>query len=184
MALPTREQADELLRAHMRDPALLRHCYAVEAGMRALAEAMGHDRDLWGITGLLHDIDYEEHPSTHPREGVELLRREGLPEEVVHAVAAHADTLGVPRQGPLDWALAGVDEVTGLITATALVKPNKTLAEVGARSVRKKMKDKAFARAVSREGIIASAQALGLELEAFIGVVLKGMQEVHERLGM
>ncbi|MBN1426347.1 HDIG domain-containing protein [Candidatus Fermentibacteria bacterium] len=184
MTLPSRDEAHALLTEHMHDEGLLRHCHAVEAGMTAMARALGQDENLWRITGLLHDIDYQEHPDTHPREGVALLKAQGLPEELVHAVAAHAETLGVAKEVPLDWALSGVDEVTGLIMATALVKPNKILAEVEARSVRKKMKDKAFARAVSREGIIAAAAALGMELEPFIDVVLKGMQEVHETLGM
>lgn len=184
MTLPTRDEAHALLLQHMQDEGLLRHCYAVEAGMRAMAAFLGRHEPLWQITGLLHDIDYQEHPHTHPAEGVALLKSRGLPDDLVHAVAAHAQALGVPKESPLDWALSGVDEVTGLIMATALVKPNKTLAEVEARSVRKKMKDKAFARAVSREGIVASAAALGIELEAFIDVVLKGMQGVHESLGM
>jgi putative nucleotidyltransferase with HDIG domain len=184
MALLTRDDAHALLLQHMQDEGLLRHCYAVEAGMKAMATHLGHDENVWRITGLLHDIDYQEHPSTHPTEGVALLRKLALPDDLVHAVSAHAETLGVPKQSPLDWALTGVDEVTGLIMATALVKPNKTLAEVEARSVRKKMKDKAFARAVSREGIVASSQALGMELEPFIDVVLKGMQEVHATLGL
>lgn len=177
-------EARQFLLAHVSDDNLLRHSYAVEAGMRALARSLGQPEDLWALAGLLHDVDYQEHPQAHPALGVQWLREKGFPEELVHAVAAHASLPGTSKETALDWALAGVDELTGLIVATALVKPHKSLAEVEPSSVRKKMKDKAFAKAVSRETIGESAQALGLDLEQFIRTVLEGMRGIHEVLGL
>ena len=183
--LPTRAEALTLLKAHMKDESLLRHCYAVESGMKGLAKALGEDQELWRIAGLLHDLDYEEHPGDHPLRGIELLRAHGLPEELIHAVAAHAgERTGAPKESKLDWALWGVDELTGLVITTALVMPNKALSEVKVRSVKKKMKDKAFARAVNRQAINDAANALGIELSEFIGVVLVSMQEDHEALNL
>jgi putative nucleotidyltransferase with HDIG domain len=183
--LPTRDEALTLLNEHMKEENLLRHCYAVESGMRGMANALGEYEELWRVTGLLHDLDYEEYPDDHPRKGVEWLTERGFPEELVRAVAAHAgERTGVEKESKLDWALFGVDELTGLVVTTALVMPNKRLAEVKAKSVKKKMKDKAFARAVNRQAIRDTADALGMELSAFIGVVLAAMQEDHESFGL
>jgi putative nucleotidyltransferase with HDIG domain len=183
--LPSRNEALALLQEHMKEENLLRHCYAVESGMRGTARALGQDEALWRIAGLLHDLDYEEYPDEHPRKGVAWLEDRGFPAELVHAVAAHAgERTGVEKESKLDWALFGVDELTGLVVTTALVMPNKKLAEVKAKSVKKKMKDKAFARAVNRQAIRDTADALGMDISAFIGVVLQAMQEDHESLGL
>ena len=183
--LPTRDEALALLKEHMKEENLLRHCYAVESGMRGMAQALGEDEKLWRVAGLLHDLDYEEHPHDHPRKGMEWLTERGLPEELIHAVAAHAgERTGVGKESKLDWALFGVDELTGLVVTTALVMPTKRLAEVKAKSVKKKMKDKAFARAVNRQSIHDTAHALEMDLSAFITVVLTAMQEDHEALGL
>ncbi len=183
--LLSREEALAALKRHMKDEALLKHCYGVEAGMRGVALALGEDEELWALAGLLHDIDYEEHPDVHPRKGVEWLGSMGLPDELVHAVASHgSERTGAPRKSKLDWALWGVDELSGLVSATALVRPSKKLEEVKVKSVRKKMKDKSFARAVDRAAIREAAAALGVELSVFIAMVLEGMQEAHEELGL
>jgi putative nucleotidyltransferase with HDIG domain len=183
--LPTRTEALALLKEHMKEENLLRHCYAVESGMRGMAQALGEDENLWRITGLLHDLDYEEYPEDHPKKGVDWLTERGFPEELVHAVAAHAgERTGVEKKSVMDWALFGVDELTGLVVTTALVMPTKRLSEVKAKSVKKKMNDKAFARAVNRQAIRDAAQTLGMELSVFIGVVLTAMQEDHDLLGL
>jgi putative nucleotidyltransferase with HDIG domain len=183
--LPTRDEALTLLKEHMKEENLLRHCYAVESGMRGMAHALGEDVQLWRIAGLLHDLDYEEYPDDHPKKSMEWLTERGLPRELVHAVAAHAgERTGVEKESKLDWALFGVDELTGLVVTTALVMPTKRLAEVKAKSVKKKMKDKAFARAVNRQAIHDTAEALGMDLAAFIAVVLTAMQGDHESLGL
>lgn len=184
-SLPTREEAHDLLKQHMKDEALLKHCYAVEAGMRGAARSLGEDEELWSRAGLLHDIDYEEYPDLHPLKGAEWLEELGLPDELVHAVASHyTERTNVPRESKLDLALWGVDELSGLIITTALVRPSKKIADVKVKSVKKKMKDKAFARAVNRDAIVSVAGALDLELSEFIQMVLDGMQEAHEALGL
>ncbi|MFQ6090467.1 MAG: HAD family hydrolase, partial [Candidatus Bipolaricaulia bacterium] len=139
---------------------------------------------LWGITGLLHDFDYERYPEEHPLKGATILEELGYPQEVVHAVKAHADFTGVPRESLLDRALFAVDELTGLLVATALVQPAKSLSEVKVKSVRKKMKDKSFARGVNREEIIKGAEELGVELNEHIGAVLEAMQGISDQLGL
>jgi len=184
-SLPTREEAHSLLKEHMKEESLLKHCYAVEAGMRGVARAIGEDEELWSRAGLLHDIDYEEYPDEHPIKGVEWLGKLGLPPELVHAVASHyTERTNVPRESKFDFALWGVDELSGLIITTALVRPSKLIADVKVKSVKKKMKDKAFARAVNRDAIVTVAAALNLELSEFIRMVLEGMQEAHESLGL
>ncbi|MFQ5879056.1 MAG: HAD family hydrolase, partial [Dehalococcoidia bacterium] len=138
------------------------------------------------IVGLLHDFDYEIHPTpeTHPAEGAKILRQRGYPEEVVYAILTHGDHLGLERRGPLEKALFACDELTGFVTAVALVRPHKSLFEVDVAAVRKKMKDKAFARAVSRDDIVRGAQELGVPLEEHIDLVIKAMQGRAEELGL
>ncbi len=183
--MPTRDEAFLLLRKTVRDESLLRHCLSVESGMRGVAKALGEDVALWTIAGILHDIDYEVHPEDHPIRGVEWLREYGLPDSLVHAVAAHgSERTGVAKETPFDWALSGVDELTGLVITTALVRPSKVLADVKVKSVKKKMKDKAFAKAVNRQAIKDAAEALGMELSDFISAVLEAMKEDHEALGL
>lgn len=159
--------------------------------MRAYAQRMGADEDTWGVAGLIHDFDYERFPNNaqaadaeHPAEGVRHLRTLGWPDEICDAVLGHAHYTGVPRVTDMAKALFAVDELTGLITACALVKPSRAVADVDVAGIRKKMKDKAFARGVNRDDIIQGADALGVPLEEHIGVVLTAMQANADALGL
>jgi predicted hydrolase (HD superfamily) len=154
--------------------------------MRAYGEKFSQDEELWGITGLLHDFDYEKYPSPdeHPFVGNKILRERGYPEDLMHAILAHADYSGVPRESLLDKALFACDELSGFITATALVKPSKSIAEVDAKSIRKKMKDKAFARGVNRDDITTGAVELGVDLDEHIAFCIAAMSAVAEKLGI
>jgi len=159
--------------------------------MRAYAAKLGEDVDRWGITGLIHDFDYEKFPNDahsateeHPAEGVRILRSRGFPEDILEAILGHAQYSGVPRQSLMAKTLFAVDELTGLVTATALVKPNKSVMDVEARSVRKKMKDKAFARGVNRDDVINGAADLGVDLDEHIAFVIAAMQGVAESIGL
>lgn len=182
--MKTRPQALDLLYAHTRNPNLRKHALAVEAAMRAYARKFGEDEELWGITGLLHDFDYEENPTPdrHPLVGAEILAREGYPEEIIYAVKSHAEYLGLPRRSPMDKALFAVDELAGFIVAVALVKPGRSLTEVDPPSVRKKMKDKAFARSVKRADILQGAAELEVDLDAHIGFVIEALRGVAGEL--
>ena len=159
---------------------------AVEACMRAYARKYGDDEDKWGITGLLHDFDYEKYPTPqeHPFVGNKILEERGYAEEVWRAILSHADYSGVKRESNMEKALFACDELAGFITATALVKPNKSLAEVDAKSVRKRMKDKAFARSVSRDDIINGAADLGLDLDEHIAFCIEAMKGIAGELGL
>jgi predicted hydrolase (HD superfamily) len=159
--------------------------------MRAYAGKFGEDPERWGLAGLIHDFDYERFPNNehspteeHPAEGVRILRQRGWPEDILQAILGHATYSGVPRETQMAKALFAVDELTGLITATALVRPSKSLHEVDARSVRKKMKDKAFARGVSREDVLLGAQELGVDLDAHIQFVIDAMRGRAGELGL
>jgi putative nucleotidyltransferase with HDIG domain len=170
---------------------LRKHMYAVETAMRAYAERFGEDVERWGLAGLMHDFDYERWPNAehspdtgHPAEGVRHLRSLGYPEDVLEAILGHASYSGVPRASLMARALFAVDELTGLITATALVRPSRSLHEVDARSVQKKMKDKAFARGVSREDVLNGAAALGVQLDEHIQFVVDAMRGQAELLGL
>ena len=193
----TRERAWALLQEWTASPSLVKHGLAVEActrsyGVREAArlELTGTEADdfieLYAIAGLLHDFDYDRHPSLeeHPFVGVNFLREQGWPEVVLHAILAHADYSGTPRETHLDKALFACDELAGFLTACALVKPSKSIHEVEVVGVKKKMKDKAFARAVKREDITDGAALLGLPVEEHIGNCLKAMQERAEELGL
>src|SRR5256886_6406543 len=157
-----------------RSESLRKHALAVEACMRSYARKLGGDEHLWGVVGLMHDFDYEKYPSLedHPYKGNEILKERGWSDEIRKAVMSHAEYTGVPRETPLEKALFACDELAGFITACALVKPGKSLAEVEAKSVRKKMKDKAFARSVNRNDIVQGAAALGVDLEEHIAFCL------------
>ncbi len=164
---------------------------SVEAAMRAYAERFGEDTDRWGIAGLVHDFDYEKFPNAghspteeHPAEGVRILRSRGYPEDILEAILGHANYSGVPRESRMAKTLFAVDELTGLITATALVRPTRNIHEVEAKSVRKKMKDKAFARGVSRDDVINGAADLGVDLDEHIAFVISAMQGVAGDLGL
>jgi putative nucleotidyltransferase with HDIG domain len=181
-----REDAWALLCEYTKSPGLRKHGLAVEAAMRAYARKYGEDEEKWAIVGLLHDFDYEIHPNLdqHPMEGSAILREKCYPEDVIYAVLCHADHLGLERKSLMDKAIYAVDELTGFITAVALVKPSKSLAEVDTPSVRKKMKDKAFARSVNRDDIVKGAAALGVDLDEHIAFVIEAMKPVAGELGL
>lgn len=154
--------------------------------MRAYARKLGGDEEAWGVTGLLHDFDYERFPQApdHPLEGSKILRELAYPEEIINAILSHADYMNVPRETPMQKALFACDELAGFITAVTLVRPNKSLAEVEVSSVKKKLKDKAFARTVNRNDIIRGAAELGVELSEHIGFCLEAMRGIAEELGL
>ncbi len=181
-----RQAAWELLCEYTRGEGLRKHGLAVEAVMRHFARKHGEDEETWGIVGLLHDFDYEQHPNEaqHPSEGAKVLRERGYPEPVVRAILGHADYTGVPRDTLMAKVLYAVDELAGFVTAVALVRPNKSLAEVEPASVRKKMKDKAFARSVNRDDIVKGAQELGVDLDEHIAEVIAALRAVAGELGL
>jgi putative nucleotidyltransferase with HDIG domain len=176
----------KLLTDFTQSESLLKHALAVEACMRAYARKGGADEDLWGTVGLLHDFDYDKYPSLedHPYRGSEILKDRGYSEEIRRAILSHAEYTGVARVSPMEKTLFACDELAGFITACALVKPGKSLAEVEAPSVRKKMKDKAFARSVHREDILQGAADLGGDLEAHIAFCIEAMKSIAEELGL
>ncbi len=175
-----------LLTEFTQSESLRKHALAVEACMRAYARKLGGDEELWGVTGLLHDFDYERWPSLddHPYRGNEILAERGWSEEIRRAIMSHAEYSGVTRDTPMQKALFACDELAGFITACALVKPGKSLAEVEAKSVRKKMKDKAFARSVNRDDIVNGAADLGVELEEHIAFCIEAMKGIAGELGL
>jgi putative nucleotidyltransferase with HDIG domain len=181
-----RQAAWGLLTEFTQSESLRKHAMAVEACMRAYARQFGEHEEKWGVVGLIHDFDYEKYPSLddHPMRGSEILEQRGWPEEIRRAILSHADHTGIARQTRLEHALFACDELAGFITAVALVKPGKSLAEVDARSVRKKMKDKAFARSVSRDDITKGAQELGVELEQHIAFCIEAMRGIAGELGL
>jgi len=189
--LPSRDDALALMQEYTVSESLRKHILSVEGAMRAYAAKFGEDEDRWGITGLLHDFDYERFPNEahspteqHPSEGVRILRAKGYPEDILQAILGHAHYTNTPRESRMAKTLFAVDELTGLITATALVRPSKSVHEVDARSVRKKMKDKAFARGVSREDVINGANELGVDLDEHISFVIGAMQARSADLGL
>ncbi|RLE10423.1 HAD family hydrolase [Candidatus Aerophobetes bacterium] len=186
MSWPTREEAFALLKQFTKNENLIKHALAVEAAMRAYAQKFGQDPDKWGVTGLLHDFDYEKYPSAkdHPFKGAKILEEKGYPEEMIQAILAHGDHTGVPRKTLLAKTLYAVDELTGLIVAVALVRPSKKISEVNVKSIMKKWKDKAFARGVNRENIEKGAKELGVQLEEHVECVLEAMKNVSEKLGL
>lgn len=181
-----RDDVLALLHEHTESAGLRKHALAVESAMRAYARRLGGDEALWGAVGLIHDFDYEKHPSReeHPFVGCRILTEKGYPPEMIEAILGHATYSGTPRVTPMAKALFAVDELCGLITATALVQPNKTLAEVTVESVLKKMKSKGFARGVNREDIETGAAELGVPLEEHVGVVLAALQAESGALGL
>jgi putative nucleotidyltransferase with HDIG domain len=190
-ALPPRDAALALMHEYTVSDSLRKHMYAVEAAMRAYADHFGEDAERWGLTGLMHDFDYERWPNAehspteeHPAAGVRVLREHGYPDDVLEAILGHATYSGVPRATRMAKALFAVDELTGLITATALVRPSKSVHEVDARSVRKKMKDKAFARGVNRDDVVNGAADLGVDLDWHIQFVADAMKARAESLGL
>ncbi|MBA3671954.1 MAG: HDIG domain-containing protein [Gemmatimonadaceae bacterium] len=189
--LPTRDDALVLMHEYTASESLRKHMLAVEAAMRAYAERGGEDVERWGLAGLIHDFDYERFPNAaqsptdeHPAEGVRILRALGWPEDVLDAVMGHGNYTGTPRVSAMSKTLFAVDELTGLITATSLVKPSRSVHDVDARSVLKKMKDKGFARGVSRDDVIQGAGALGVDLEEHVTFVIAAMQRAADSLGL
>jgi putative nucleotidyltransferase with HDIG domain len=189
--VPTRDETLAIMHEYTASDSLRKHMLSVEAAMRAYAAKFGEDADRWGITGLIHDFDYERFPNEahspteeHPAEGVRILRGRGFPEDILEAILGHANYSGVPRSSLMAKTLYAVDELTGLITATALVRPTRSVLEVEAKSVRKKMKDKAFARGVNRDDVIEGAADLGVDLDEHIAFVITAMQGVADSLGL
>src|SRR5664279_5859177 len=180
----TRDEAWCLLTEFTLSESLRKHALSVEACLRVYARKFGEDEELWGIVGLIHDFDYEKYPTAedHPFKGSEILKERGYPEHVRRAILSHASYSGVPRESLLEKTLFACDELAGFITATALIKPNKSLAEVDAKSVRKRMKDKAFARSVSREDIINGAAGLGVDLDEHIAFCIEAMRGIAGEL--
>src|SRR5205823_10338782 len=181
-----RERAWGLLTEFTQSESLRKHALAVEACMRAYARKLGGDENLWGVVGLLHDFDYEKWPSLddHPYKGNEILKERGWPDEIRRAIMSHAEYTGVTRDTPMEKTLFACDELAGFITAVALVKPSKSLAEVDTKSVRKKMKDKAFARSVSRDDIVNGAKELGVELDEHIAFCIEALKGIAGELGL
>jgi putative nucleotidyltransferase with HDIG domain len=182
----TREDAFELLCEYTKSNSLQKHGLAVETAMRAYAQKFSQDEELWGMTGLLHDFDYEKYPTMpdHPLKGNEILREKGYPEEMLTAILGHASYTNVPRESLLAKALYACDELSGFITACTLVRPTKKITELEVSSVRKKMKDKGFARAVDREAIVEGATELGIPLDEHIQFVIDAMKKNAETLGL
>jgi predicted hydrolase (HD superfamily) len=186
----TREAAWELLTEFTQSESLRKHALAVEACMRACSRKLGdgspEDENLWGIVGLIHDFDYDRWPSLedHPYKGNAILKERGWPEVIARAVMSHAEYSGVTRDTPMEKALFACDELAGFITAVALIKPGKSLAEVDAKSVRKRMKDKAFARKVNRDDITQGAAALGVDLDEHIAFCIEALKPIADKLGL
>ena len=181
-----REEAYKLLTEFTKNKNLIKHALAVEAAMKAYARKFGEDEEKWAVVGLLHDFDYEIHPTAeeHPSKGADILRERGYSEEIVRAVLSHANHMELSRETPLEKTLYAVDEMTGFVTAVTLVRPNKSIMEVKPKSVRKKMKDKAFARQVSRDDLVNSAELLGVELSEHIAFVVEAMTGIAAELGL
>jgi putative nucleotidyltransferase with HDIG domain len=189
--MPNRDDAWQLLCEYTQSESLRKHALAVEACVKAYANKMGGDEELWSITALLHDFDYERWPNAehhptqeHPYEGSKILREKGYPEEMIHAILGHADYSGVARVSALDHVLFACDELAGFLTACALIKPSKSIHEVETASVKKKLKDKAFARGVNREDVYKGAEELGVPLEEHIAFCIEAMRGAAEMLGL
>jgi putative nucleotidyltransferase with HDIG domain len=186
-----RDDALALMHEYTASDALRKHMYAVEIAMRAMAERAGEDPETWGLVGLLHDFDYERYPNAahsateeHPAEGVRILAGEGLPEPMQRAILGHANYCGVARDTPMARALFAVDELAGFLVACALVRPSRSLQDLEVSSVKKKLKDKAFARGVNREDVIRGAEELGVPLEEHIGFMLEALRPHERTLGL
>lgn len=189
--LPSRADALALMHEYTASESLRKHMLGVEAAMRAYAGHFGEDPERWGLAGLIHDFDYERFPNDahsptaeHPSHGVSILRERGWPEDILQAILGHATYCGVARETRMARALFAVDELSGLITATTLVKPTKSLFDVDAKSVRKKMKDKAFAKGVNRDDVMLGVQELGVDLDTHIQFVIEAMRRSADALGL
>lgn len=182
--MPTRDEALQLLEQWVENPGLRNHMKSVEAAVRFYARKNGADEELWGLAGLLHDLDWEKYPDEHPLRAVDTLRELGYPEEVLHAILAHrSDFTGVEPESALDKTLVACDELTGLVTASALVRPDG-IDDLAAKSVKKKMKDPAFARGVDRNDVRRGAELLGVDLDEHIQNVIASMRVIADELGL
>ena len=181
-----RNEALSIVREYVRNENLVRHMLAVESAMYYYAELWGEDIELWGLTGLLHDFDWEIHPTLegHPQDGAPILRARGVDEVIVHAILSHADHTGVPRLSRMEKALLACDEITGLITAVALVRPSRSLLDLEVGSVKKKWKDRAFAAGANREEIARATEDFGVELWEHVGNVILAMRRIAPELGL
>ncbi len=181
-----RNAAYAIVTEFVKNPNLIKHMLSVEAAMRAYAAKHGEDPDYWALPGLLHDFDWEIHPTLeqHPQAGVPILRERGVPEDIIRCIQSHAPHTGVPRAKPMDYALFAVDELTGLITACVLVRPSKSLHDLTSKSVRGKWKDRAFAAGVNREEIELGARELGVDLNEHITTVIEAMRTIAPQLGL
>jgi len=181
-----RQQALDIVHQYVKNENLIRHMLAVEAAMRFYAEKFGEDPELWGVVGLLHDFDWEIHPTLqeHPQAGAPILRQHGVPEEIIHAVLSHADHTGIERTTRMEKALYACDEITGLITAVALVRPSRSLSDLEVTSVKKKWKDKAFAAGANRREIEKATQEFGVDLWEHVGNVIVAMRGIAPELGL
>ena len=184
--MPTREEAYQLLCEYTTSDSLRKHAIAVETVMRALARKYGEDEETWGIAGLLHDYDYEMYPNPpdHPMMGSQIMRERGYPEEIIRAILGHADYTGVPRDSLLAKALYASDELTGFIHACVLVRPSRSLDDLPVASVKKKLKDKAFARTVDRDIVRRGAEELGMDLDAFIDFIISALRPIGAEIGL
>lgn len=184
----TREEAWKLVTEYVQSPRLRNHLLAVEACMRYFAAHYGEDEETWGVIGLLHDFDYERYPNPpdHPLQGERILAELGVPEDIRYTICSHADSVAdrYPRQSLRDRVLYAVDELSGFVVATALVRPSKSIHDVDVAAVRKKMKDKRFAAGVSREDVVRGAQELGIDLDELIGMVIAALQAAAGPLGL
>src|SRR5512136_1093413 len=181
-----RTEALAIVREYVKNENLVRHMLAVEAAMRFYAGKSGENQDTWGITGILHDFDWEIHPTLeqHPLAGAPILRERGVPEEIVRAILSHADHTAIPRVTLMEKGLYANDEITGLITAVALVRPSRSLMDLEASSVKKKWKDRAFAAGANREEIAKAAEEFGIELWEHVGNVIVAMRTIAPELGL
>jgi len=179
-----RDEAWELLCEHTKSDSLRKHGLAVEAAMRYFAAKFGEDEEIWGVTGLLHDFDYERDPQGHPQNGKPILEQAGVPGPIVHAIQSHGDHTGIPRVTTMEKSLYAVDELTGFVTAVALVRPSKAVRDVDAPAVRRKMKDKAFARAVSRDMMQKGAEDLGIPFDELVAEIVIALDRVAVELGL
>lgn len=179
-----RDEAWLLLCEHTKSDSLRKHGLAVEAAMRHFAAKFNEDAEVWGVTGLLHDFDYERDPDGHPQNGKPILEQAGVPGPIVHAIQSHGDHTGVPRVTAMEKTLYAVDELTGFVTAVALVRPSKAVRDVDAPAVRRKMKDKAFARAVSREMMLKGAEDMEFQFDELVGEIVAALDRVADRLGL
>jgi len=191
MDVMDRDQTIEFLRNHVKTEMLMKHLFTVEASMRGYARKFGEDEDRWGIAGLLHDFDWEicPTPEDHPNFGARILRDQGypediIPEDIIRAVLTHGDHTGIPRESSMEHTLYAVDELSGFIRAVALVRPSKSLDDVTPRSVRRKMKDKGFARDVSRDDIVRGAEELGVDLDEHITFIVESMKPVAQQIDL